>query len=130
MILVRKADLQAEPHLRKWMEEGAARTEYDPKVLDYPLTEVLAAHTNGTTYTATPIQPVTMIEGIGVNPESSNQEITAALIETIKAIVFTSQRGGIREVYFLTEDENTADAAAQIGFEELPPCKVMRMRVK
>lgn len=127
MIFVRKADPEKEPVL-DWLELNSARNEYDAAVLKYPKTEVLAAHTNGTTHVYMPVQIVAQMDSVGVNPQSSIHEVTASLIELVKAAYMLADRGGIKELLFLVNDEKIQAGAEYLGFKEVD-AKVMRLKV-
>ena len=128
MIFVRKVDVAKEPQARYLIEANKERNAYDGKVLDYPCTEVFAAHTNGTTHAYLPVQTVAVLDSVGVNPSSSAQEVAAGMMELVKAVAVLAHRSGMREVMFLSSDENTVNGAKQMGFVELD-CKVLRLRL-
>ena len=128
LMFVRKVDLEKEPQLKQWIEDGKDKNAFDPKVLGYPCTETYAVHTNGTTHAVMPIQPVVMLESIGINPEASPSQAASAMMELLKAVALLAQRAGSRELYFLASDDGTSDGAERLGFVKVP-ASVYRMRL-
>lgn len=126
-IWVRFADRFEEP-VHEWLTANKERNGYNPEVLDYPATRILAAHNNGTTYAYMPIQQTAMLESIGTNPQASVMEIAGSVLEMTKAAATLAHAAGFREMYFLVSDENTAKGAKLMGFEEVP-MKVMRKKL-
>jgi hypothetical protein len=118
LVMVRLADPKTEP-VRQWLEANSSRNGFDPKVLDYPGTKILAAHCNGTVYAYMPIQPVAMLESIGPNPEAEPLEVATGVMEMCKAAGILAYAAENREMYFLASDEVTALGAARMGFENL-----------
>lgn len=126
-IWVRFADKAKEP-VQQWLEANKARNSFDAAVLDYPATRVLAAHNNGTTYTYMPVQQTAMLESIGINPQATPTQVAASVLEMTKAAATLAHAAGFREIFFLVSDENTAQGAKLMGFEDCP-FRVMRKRL-
>lgn len=124
LFLVRKVDLEKEPEKLEWLRANKERNDFDEAVIGYPSTVVLSA----LDHVVMPVQTVAMLESIGNNPASGVRDTTAGLIELVKAAATLAHVGGIRELYFLSSDENTGLAAKQMGFVEVP-LKVMRLRL-
>lgn len=129
-VMVRLADRGNEP-VMEWLSANASRNGFDPEVLDYKCTKVLAAHNNGTVYVYMPAQPVVMLESIGPNPEAKPLEVATGVMELVKAaaMMAVSSDPPISEMYFLASDELTAKGAKAMGFVELP-YKVYRRKLK
>lgn len=119
-VMVRLADKDAEP-VKEWLSANSARNGFDPEVLEYKCTKVLAAHLNGTVYAYMPVQPVIMLESIGPNPEAKPLEVATGVMELVKAAAFgaVNSEPPIRELYFLASDQLTAKGAESMGFENL-----------
>lgn len=117
MIMIRDADVKTEP-VREWLASNIARNAFDPDVLDYPATSVLAAH-NGEVITYTPTQPVLAIESVGVSKTASTQDVATAMVETVRAAAAFAYRAGVRELMFIGSDELTAKGAEKLGFERI-----------
>lgn len=126
-MMVRKADPIKEP-VEECLKANSARNAFDRDVLDYPLTTTLAAHSNGTTYGYMPVNPVIMLESIGLTNGHTPQEQANAVMELTKAAATLAHVNGYRELMFLASDETTANGAKLMGFEELP-YKVLRMKL-
>lgn len=125
-VWVRFADQTKEP-VKAWCEANEERNAFDPKVLTYPATKILAAE-NGHVINYMPVQTVAMLESIGVNPEATPLEVATGLMECVKAAATLSSGAGFGELYFLSSDENTAQGAEALGFEEVK-MKVYRRRL-
>jgi hypothetical protein len=126
-VLVRFADPAKEPVVA-WLKANAERNAFDPEVLDYPSTSILAAHNNGTVYAYMPIQSVVMLESIGPNPEESPIHIAEGVMNCVRGAALTAYSAGCREIYFLANDEVTAEGAKKMGFEQCP-FKVFRKKL-
>jgi hypothetical protein len=124
-----RIDITKEPFAVEWLKDNEARNAFDPGVLEYPRTEVWGIHTNGTTHAVMPLQPVVVLESVGTNPESSTQQVTAAMIELVKAAAALASEGGTKELMFLSSDAVTDAGAKRCGFEELK-CKVFRLKLR
>ena len=124
-VWVRFADPEKEP-VREWAERNN-RNGFDPEVLTYPSTKVLASQKNGTVQLYLQVQGTAMQESIAPNPASGASP--EAILEAVKAAMTLSHGAGFRELYFLASDENTAEGSKLLGFEELP-YKVYRRRLK
>lgn len=127
-MMVRKADPTKEP-VKECLAANSKRNAFDPDVLEYPLTTTLAAHSNGTTYAYMPVNPVLMLESIGMTNGHTPQEQANAVMEMTKTAAALGHINGYREVYFLASDETTANGAKLMGFEELP-YKCFRLKLK
>lgn len=117
LVMVRFAE-EDEP-VKEWLEKNAGRNGFDPEVLDYPCTKVLAAHTNGTVVAYMPVQSVPMLESIGPNPEAKPLDIATAVMEMTKSAALLGHGAGMREMYFLGSDETTSAGAKALGFEDM-----------
>ena len=118
-----------EPYLA-WFEANKERNDFDPAVLGYPTTKVLAAYKlDGTVLAYMPVQTVAMLESIATNPEVGSMKRTAGVVEMTQAAAMLASLGGIRECFFCSTDDLTAGGAELMGFEELP-YKVYRLRIK
>lgn len=126
-MMVRKADPTKEP-VKECLAANSRRNAFDADVLDYPLTTTLAAHSNGTTYAYMPVNPVLMLESIGITNGHTPQEQANAVMELTKAAATLGHVNGYRELMFLASDEVTARGAKMMGFEELP-YKVYRAKL-
>ena len=126
-IWVRFADQSKEP-VRQLLEANRERNGFDPAVLEYPATRVLAAHNNGTTYAYMPVQQTAMLESIGINPEATQMQAATSVLEMTKAAATLAYAAGYREIYFLVSDENTAQGAKLMGFEDVH-LRVMRKKL-
>jgi hypothetical protein len=124
---VRLAEPQTEPVV-DWCQANSSRNAFDRDVLEYPATKVLAAHNNGTVYAYMPVQGVAMLESIGPNPAVNPIQIAAAIVEMVQGACLMAYANGMREAYFLSSDDLTAEGAKKMGFEELP-YKVYRKRL-
>lgn len=125
-ILVRWAE-PGEP-VREWLEANSERNAFDPGILSYPALKVFAAQNCTKVHSYIPIHQPTMIESIGVNPESTPLEKANAVMETVKVIASLTHQAGQREIYFLASDETTAKGAELMGFSEIP-FRVFRRRL-
>lgn len=117
LVMVRFAE-KDEPY-KEWLKANETRNGFDPQVLDYPCTKILAAHTNGTVFAYMPVQSVPVLESIGPNPEASPLAVATAVMEMTKGAALMGHGAGMREMFFLGSDENTAAAAKGLGFEDL-----------
>lgn len=126
LIFVRKADPKFEP-VKEWVSANT-RTGFDPKVLDYPSTEVLAAY-NGKTTAYGVIKTVAVFDSVGFAPALDQVSKTAAMVEIVKATVTLAYHGGIRELLFLTTSDSVAGGAELMGFKELESLRVFRMEL-
>lgn len=126
LIFVRKADPKFEP-VKEWVAANN-RTGFDPKVLDYPSTEVLAAY-NGQTLAYLPVKTVAVFDSVGFAPGIDQTAKTAAMIEMVKSTVTLAYQGGIRELWFLTKDDSVVGGAKLMGFKELEDLHVLRMEL-
>lgn len=117
LVMVRFAE-KDEP-VKQWLEANAGRNGFDPEVLDYPCTKVLAAHTNGTVYAYMPVQSVAVLESIGPNPDAKPLDVATAVMEMTKGAALMGHGAGMREMYFLASDDVTALGAKRLGFEDL-----------
>ena len=127
LVMIRMADPKTEP-VREWCERNSTRNAFDEKILDYPTTKVLAAHSNGTVYAYMPVQGTAMIESIGLNVDVRPLEQATAVMELTKGAALLASNASCKELYFLASDEITAEGAKRMGFSELP-YRVFRMRL-
>jgi hypothetical protein len=127
-VMVRLADPDIEPVI-DWCQANSERNAFDRDVLTYPATKVMAACNNGDVYAYMPVQGVAMLESVGPNPEATPLQISSALVEMVQGACLMAYANGMREAYFLSSDELTAEGAKKMGFEELP-YKVFRKRLE
>lgn len=125
-VWVRPADEKDIPKLEKWLKD-TANNLFDPDVLTYPQTTILAAHdTEPIVYM--PVQIAAVLESLAVRPGASPLEFASAIKELIKTVAFLSKTRGIHELYFVSKDENVNRLAAKHGFEEVP-WKLLRLKL-
>ena len=125
-VWVRFADKDKEP-VRDWCAANSARNAFDPAILEYPATRVLAA-VNGHIINYMPIQVVALLESIGVNPDASALEVATGVMECVKAASILASAAGHGELLFMASDETTAKGAELLGFSEVP-FKLYRRRL-
>ncbi len=126
-VFVRFADPKQEP-VEDWCRNNSARNAFDPSVLSYASTKVLAGHNNGTTFAYMPVQGAAILESIGINPEAKPLDVATAVMEMTKAAILLAQGAGFGEAYFLASDNVTAEGAKRMGFVEMP-YKVYRRKI-
>src|ERR1700733_2365447 len=98
-IFVRRAEKKDKPLLIKWLI-STARNLIDPAIFQYPLITILAAFKQKGPIAFLPLQQVTMLESLAINPDARRIETAAAIAQLIKTAVFMSRSSGVREVYF------------------------------
>lgn len=118
LVMVRLADPKTEP-VREWLEANSGRNGFDPAIMEYPGLKVLAAQKDGEVLAYMPVQPVAVLESIGINPEANARDIATAVMELTKHAAFMAYGGDCREMFFLGSDPNTSEGAKNLGFEDL-----------
>lgn len=123
-IWVRKAEKRDAAQIGQWLEN---QSFVDRNVFFYPQTTVLAAH-NSQPLIYMPLQLVAMLESLAINPQATRLEIAAAIAELARVSVFMARERGVKEIYFLATNDDTAAYAKRNHFEELPH-KVYRLKI-
>lgn len=122
---VRQGDLEA---FVQWSHDTKDNL-FDPDVVLYPSTFVLAAFDEDGVIAYAPVQQPLMLEALAIRPGASATQVAVALKELTQAVVtatYTKQSG---EIYFLCKDDSTIGFALRNGYEELP-WRVLRIKTK
>lgn len=102
-----------------WIVDASARNLFDPKVLDYPRTQVYEAYTREKSLVYCPVQQLMLMESLAINPGNSFAETAAALKQMVLTVAWESRQRGQGEVHFLCEDKQTAEFAERHEFEKV-----------
>lgn len=115
----------------EWLHLNRKKNKYDPEILSYDSTRIVAVDVDGEPQCYLPYQLVIMVESLAPKPGSGKPQIAKCLKEAIHAVVRIAKQSHIGEVYFLCapEDKETASFAKLHGYEEMP-YRVLRLKPK
>ena len=128
-IWVEKTTVEELPEAFKWLKRIAEKNLIDWDVLTFPATTMLKATDGGKNILHVPVQPVYMVESLGISPDASPLDTAKALSEVMQIVRWESQKAGQGEVYFLCSDEETKKFAEHHGFERVN-IPLYRMKVQ
>lgn len=101
----------------------------DAAVFTYPATETWKAVKDKVALVYLPVQPVLMLESLGINPANSPIDTALALADLVKVARWEAMKAGHGEIYFLCREESTQQYAQRHGFEKVNmPCYRMRLK--
>lgn len=102
---------------------------FDPEILDYPTFRAISAYNGDGNVAHLPSQQTLMLESLAVNPKMPIMEAAQAFRDLVKGQELLASSFGIREIYFLCQDENVLRIAEGHGFERIA-FPVVRMKLK
>lgn len=100
----------ATPEMCEWMEKGTDNY-FDPEVLQYPTTKLIAAKSKSKTIMYMPFQMAAVLESLAINPNATKHEIAVALRTIITSLSLLLQTNGVGEMYFLGSNKDTNEFA-------------------
>lgn len=110
-----------------WLLVGKEKNHCDLGVLDYPTIEVWATGHGEQVDCFTPIHSGLIVESLALRPEADAKERFVAAVAGIVKASERAQQFGIRELYYMSSDDRTDEAAKNLGFEEV---KMFRKKLK
>lgn len=104
-----------------WMLRLRDINHFDPEVLQYPATNLMVAYVKQQRKPVlyVPVQPVYMIDALGINPEASPEEIAGALAQVTKTVHWESHRMGWGEFYFPCSEPTVIQFAERHGYARM-----------
>jgi hypothetical protein len=114
---VRPAKPEEAKQVLQWSQANADKNGFDPMVLLYPTTDILAVENGNGPVLYMPVQLVGMLESVAPSPEASPEAVSHALLAAVRHIVGIGEKRGARELYFLASDPALAEQAERAGFE-------------
>lgn len=116
-IWVRRITEHDTPQLAQWLTE-TPHNYYDQAVYFYPHTVTLvAASDRNLVYM--PIQRTITLESLAVNPDTTNGEKAIAMVELIRTAVYEASLQGVKEIYFVATNPDTAHFAERRKLERI-----------
>ena len=112
-----------------WFKRIADRNLIDWDVLTYPATTVLKATNGEKNLLHVPIQPVYMVESLGISPDASPLDTAKALYGVMQIVHWESKKAGHGEAYFLCRDQETVKFAEHNEMERIN-IPLFRFKVK
>jgi len=129
-IWTRYADFAKDtPEFIEYMKGAQDINLFDPDVMTYPNTKVLAAYGQEGVKMFMPFQMTITLESLAPKPGLTEREEALALKELAQQVVFLAKANGIEEVYFLCSDDTVINFAEKHGFERIPHT-TMRLKLK
>jgi hypothetical protein len=101
---------------------------YDQDILKYPSLRVLCAYNGAGPVVYLPSQCALILESLAVKPGVQPLEAAAAFRDLVKGYQPTASLLGIKEFYFICQDENVIGLAERHGFERVSH-PVLRMKL-
>lgn len=99
-----------------WLMAGKEANSFDLGILDYPTLEVVKS--GDICYL--PWHGGAILESVGFRPSATPREKLEATVSAVRAIEQKAAEMGIRELYFMSSDDRTDEAAAKhLGFEKV-----------
>lgn len=114
---VRFAKPEDASQIVQWSKANADKNGFDPSVLLYPTTDVLAVENGNGPVLYFPVQLVGMLESLAPSPDASPEAISKAIFEALQYVATKGRERGAREIYFLASDAGLAEKAERLGFE-------------
>lgn len=118
-ITARAATAADAEQFAEWSLAARALNRFDPDVLEYPTTVVIATETDEEPITFVPIHDVLMCESLAVNPKATKLQIAQAIQKTDKLIEQLARNIQVRELYFLSKSPALTKLAQANGYEKL-----------
>lgn len=130
-VTIRDAEARDAEKFIPWVWDARAENMFDPDVLEYPTTNVLAAEDDdGGQILFLPIHNAIICESLAINPETNVGMIALGLREMDKKVVDIATAHRVREIYFLTrKDSGMQKLAESHGYEEVMNTVVMRKKL-
>jgi hypothetical protein len=114
----------------EWAWKARAINCFDPDVIGYPRSIMLAADDNEGPLLYLPVQPVLMLESLAPRPDVSPRKEAMALWKMGEMLEGISKDTGIQEQYFMCKDDRVADICSKHGFEEMKGYRLMKKKIK
>jgi len=129
---VRLATAEDIPAFKEYMQSNSQRNEFDPEVMQYATTRVLAVDEGIGSENREPVLflPITltiMLDSLAPKPGLSNRKKGAAMRKCVMETIDRCIKHGIGEIHFLSNDASTIEFAKNHGFEELDT-KILRLK--
>jgi len=121
----------ARPEDTKEISEWLTKTQgnlFDASILEYPTFSAVSSYNEDGNVAHLPAQKVTMLESLAVRPGAGLLESAQSFRDLVKAMELVSSSFGIREMYFICQDENVLKVAEGHGFERIK-FPVVRMKL-
>lgn len=125
---MRIARLEDAKEIGEWLV-GTQGNLFDPEILDYPTFRAVSAYNGEGNVAHLPSQQALMLESLAVNPKVPILEAAQSFRDLVKGQQLLAISFGIREIYFVCQDENVLRLAENRGFERIP-YPVVRMKLK
>lgn len=127
-ITIRFAEPKDAPLFTSWVKEIQELNLFDPTVMSYPTTNLLAVDKDGEPILYMPFQAVICGESLAPKPGLSKREEAIALKRVHEGLTNIAKGTGVREIVFVCKDESFAQFITHYGYEELP-YKLFRFKV-
>jgi hypothetical protein len=127
-IFTRPATVEELPQIIDWELANSHRNDFDPDVLTYPKTEVMAAVKDGEPVGYLPVQ-IAMCESFAPRPGISEAETALQFKAFLQALYYLAAKNGIREIFVPTSEPGTQAMLEKHGFTK-SQCEMYVMRVK
>ena len=111
-VWARPARIEDVANLDKWLRETPGNL-FDADILHYTRSIRFLA----TPHAYMPVQTVSMLESLAVDPAASELEVAKSIAELVKYAVRNAIEAGENEVYFICRDERVNSFAIRHGFE-------------
>jgi hypothetical protein len=125
---VRFAGKEDALQLVEWLHANRELNQYDPEILSYDSTRVLAVEMNDETIMYLPYQLTIMTDSLAPKPGLSKRKKAVGLREAIHGVVRIAKASHLGEIYFIGSDDETVEFAKQHGYEEVKGARLMRLK--
>ena len=123
----RRATVEDIPKFAEYMQGNLERNHFDPEVLAYPTTRVMAIEDDGDPALFVPYTLTLSLDSMAPKPGLSSPKKALALRELLTTVIGIADQSGIGEIHFQSDDEPTIEFAQNHGFEVLE-MKTLRLK--
>jgi len=109
------------------MQGNLERNHFDPEVMGYPTTRVLAVEDDDDPVLFVPYTLTLSLDSMAPEPGLSKPKKALALRELLTTVIEIAEKSGIGEIHFQSDDEPTIEFARNHGFEVLE-MKTLRLK--
>jgi hypothetical protein len=111
-----------------WSESNGSKNHFDPDVLTYPKTEVMAGEKSGETIGYLPVQ-IAMCEAFAPKPGLDEFKTAELFKEFVQVLHYLAAKNGIGEIFVPSDEPGTMAMLERHGFTKSQvPMWVMKVR--
>jgi hypothetical protein len=103
----------------KWVWAFRHKNNFDMQVMTYPRTVMFTAENESGPLAFLPAQPVLMFESLAPKPGLTNKQTAMSLWRIGEVAADVMKDTGLRESYFITNDQDEADSCEKHGWTKL-----------